>query len=85
MQIPEEVELVWDDNVAPETAIDIESQHISARQVFGTWGVVLALFGGLIAFCNFVDPEKNSPVAKRHHVIPFDGLRKEHGLMVDDE
>jgi hypothetical protein len=42
---------------------------------------VVGCFAALVTGISIIDPEKNSPVAKRKNVIPFDGMHKELGLL----
>ena len=78
--MPEEVELVWDDSVAPETAIDFDTPNISLTQVLMSLAVAFGGLFGLVTFIAWTDPEGNNPVATRVHALPFDGLRFEMGL-----
>ncbi len=84
-QLPEEIELVWDDTVAPETAIDMESPHVSTHLMLSSIAAVIAAFSCVIGVISWIDPVKNSPVALRKHVIPFDGLKSELGLMKEED
>lgn len=65
----EETELVWDDSVAPETAIDFDAPHVSSSRV------LLAFLGGMgffvtcFALVALSDPESRNPVAPRSAVI----------------
>ena len=68
--MPEEVELVWDDSVAPETCIDFDAAHISTNEVFGTFAFAFAAIFGLYTIISVVDPASLSPVAPRSAVIP---------------
>ena len=43
LQLPEEVELIWDDSVAPETALDLDAPHVDTKEV-------LAMFFGAFIF-----------------------------------
>ena len=70
VQLPEEVELVWDDSVAPETCIDFDAAHISTNEVFGTFAFAFAAIFGLYTIISVVDPASLSPVAPRSAVIP---------------
>ncbi len=72
---------MWDDTVAPETCIDMEAPHVSTKQMWTSVLVVAGIFAALVSAISLIDPEKNSPVAKRRNVIPFDGMKKEFGLM----
>merc|ERR1712146_874319 len=68
--IPEEVELVWDDSVAPETCIDFDAPHISTSEMLWSIASVAAMFGALYTYVVLSDPEGSNPVAKRETVIP---------------
>mmetsp|Transcript_39641 Transcript_39641/g.40407 ORF Transcript_39641/g.40407 Transcript_39641/m.40407 type:complete len:135 (+) Transcript_39641:65-469(+) len=75
--IPNEVELVWDDHVAPETCIDFDAPNVSGKQAWGSLLAVFAGLAGLFALISISDPAGNCPVAPRSTVIPFDGLKYE--------
>lgn len=55
-QFPEENELVWDDGVAPETAIDFDAPHVNKWKAFGMWLGGFAFFGTLGAVITAIDP-----------------------------
>lgn len=46
-QLPEEHELIWDDGVAPEMALDIDAPHISAWEGLAWWLGGFAFFYGV--------------------------------------
>jgi hypothetical protein len=68
--LPEEVELVWDDTVAPESCIDIDAPHVSANEVLATFFGAFAFFFGLYTITSWTDPVRANPVAPRAAVIP---------------
>lgn len=79
-KLPEEVELVWDDTVAPETCIDFDAPHVSTEEVLGAFGAALAFFAGLYVFVSLSDPVAANPVATRHAVIPPNMLNESLAL-----
>eukprot|EP01041_Mallomonas_annulata_P000101 gene101-143_t len=83
--IPEEVELVWDDAVAPETCIDFDAPTISGTQALLSLFTVMAGFATLFGLICLSDPVGNNPVAPRSTVLPFNGLRKELTGMDDED
>jgi hypothetical protein len=61
----EQNDIVFDDGVAPELALDFDSQHISSTEALLTWASALT---GLVVFWNFVawtDPEGMNPAVNR--------------------
>tara|TARA_A100001015_G_C14935672_1_gene690342 strand:+ start:80 stop:370 length:291 start_codon:yes stop_codon:yes gene_type:complete len=70
LQIPEEVELVWDDSVAPEACIDLDAPQMSTSVVLWSVATVATIFGALYTYVVLSDPEGSNPVAKRETVIP---------------
>ena len=79
-QLPEEVELVWDDSVAPEACIDLDAQHMSGKEVIASMLIAFGGFGALYAYCVASDPEAKNPVAIRKYALPYDGLKYELGM-----
>lgn len=67
--------------MAPETCLDMEAPHVSTKQMWASVLFVAGCFAALVTGISLIDPEKNSPVAKRRNVIPFDGMKKELGLL----
>jgi hypothetical protein len=64
-QLVEQNDVVFDDGVAPELALDFDSQHISSTEALLTWAAALT---GLVLFWNFVawtDPESKNPAVGR--------------------
>ena len=83
-RIPEEIELVWDDSVAPETCIDIDAPHVSTQEVIGAVLAAFTFFFGLYTVVSLSDPVGSNPVATRHHVIPPNTLNLSLALAVGE-
>jgi hypothetical protein len=79
-QIPEEVELVWDDTVAPEACIDFDNPSADSKEILQGWAVLGTFFATLVGYIYLTDPVGSNPVALRSTVLPFDGLKYELGL-----
>lgn len=77
-KLPSEVELLWNDPVAPEITIDFDAPHLSKMQALGmfaaAWGTFAAAFGFIYYF---VDPPSKKPAIDR--VMPFDNMHRELG------
>lgn len=84
-KIPEEIELIWDDSVAPETCIDIDAPHVSSQEVVGAFLAALAFFLGLHTLVAMSDPVAANPVASRHFVIPPNVLNLSLALAVSED
>ena len=84
-QLPEEVELVWNDQVAPETCVDFDAPDVGMGDVFYAYGWMLLFLGGVYGLISWSDPEARQPVARREFVIPFNGLKRELGEDDDSE
>lgn len=74
------MELVWDDQVAPETCIDFDAPSVSSTEMLQAWACLGAFFATLIGYIVYTDPVGSNPVALRSTVIPFGGLKYELGL-----
>lgn len=64
VQVHREMELVWDDAVTPEPAIDFEGASIATSQVLAS---VAAAFGSLFVLYKLVgagDPEGSNPAVR---------------------
>ena len=72
--------MIWDDNVAPETCLDIDAPHVSTSEVLATFFGAFAFFFGLYSFVSLTDPVKANPVAPRRAVIPPNVLENSLGL-----
>jgi len=55
-QFTEEDELVWDDGVAPETAIDFDAPHVNKWKSLGMWLGGFAFFATLGGVITVIDP-----------------------------
>ncbi len=78
--MPEEVELVWDDSVAPEAAIDLDAPSVSNGDVLKAFATAFGFFGAVYMFVKFSDPESRNPVAPRAAVIDHGAFRADLGL-----
>ena len=83
-QLPEEVELVWDDGVAPETCIDFDASFVSNTEVYSTFFGALGVIGLLFGFCKVLESMHISPVAPRSEVIPPNVVELFLGLSLVD-
>ncbi len=83
-RVPEEIELIWDDSVAPETCIDIDAPHVSTQEVVGVFLAAIGFFVGLYTLVSLSDPVGANPVATRHHVIPPNMLSLSLALKTSD-
>eukprot|EP01040_Poterioochromonas_malhamensis_P001320 gene1320-1397_t len=79
-QIPLETELVWDDTVAPETAIDFDASHVPTSEVLLHFAMGFGFFGLLYFLVSLTEPEKNAPVAPRSAVINQADMWRDLGL-----
>ena len=68
--MPEEVELVWDDSVAPEACIALDAPHMGTSVVLWSMAAVASIFTALYTYVVLSDPEGSNPVAVRAAVIP---------------
>ena len=67
----EEHELVWDDGVAPELAIDFDAQHIPKWEGVLTWFGGMGFFATVAGLVWWTDPaSKNPAVNRKHNMIP---------------
>ena len=72
IQLPDDVELVWDDSVAPETAIDFDAPHVSTGEAVMMFLLGFAVFFGFYKLVAAADPASKNPVAIRDYVLPND-------------
>jgi len=79
-QLPEEVELVWDDGVAPEAAIDFDAPHISGKEVLLSFLAGLSGIAGVYGLVYLSDPESKSPAVPRSAVLSKQGILVDLGL-----
>mgnify|MGYP003386600770 CR=1 FL=1 len=68
--IPENVELVWDDSVAPESAIDFDAPHVSTKEAIAMFILGFGVFFGFYKLVASTDPAGKNPVAIRDYVLP---------------
>ena len=68
--MPEHADLVWDDGVAPEPALDIELPDIPLGQVIMSQITAILLLAGLYGLCIYLDPEANAVAAPRRLALP---------------
>lgn len=65
MQLTEEHDLVWDDGVAPELAIDFDCQHISKERGLAWFLGGMGFFATLLGICRWCDPASWNPAVNR--------------------
>ena len=76
-KLVEDHELVWDDGVAPELAIDFDAQHISKGEGLAWWLGGFGFFGIVMGIAWLSDPaSKNPAVGREVAMIPFDEEHK---------
>ena len=73
----EEHELVWEDGVVGETAIDFDAPMLSKKQGILQWLGGFAFFGVLFAYMYNADPYASKPTAPRQ--MPYDNLTEARG------
>jgi hypothetical protein len=61
---------VWDDGVAPESAIDLEVPHIPFSQVIVSQLTAALILLGIWGVACLVDPANNAPIAPRRLALP---------------
>mmetsp|Transcript_21526 Transcript_21526/g.31272 ORF Transcript_21526/g.31272 Transcript_21526/m.31272 type:complete len:125 (+) Transcript_21526:93-467(+) len=69
-KLPEHADLIWDDGVAPEAAVDIEVPHIPLGTIILHQLTAAALLLGLYGLCVLIDPANLQPVAPRKLALP---------------
>lgn len=80
-KLPEQSEVIWDDSVAPETAIDFDA----ATSVSGKTAL-LAFFSAMTCICGIFglvvlsDPEGKNPVATRSVVLSKRSFQTDIGM-----
>ena len=73
-RLPTEVELVWDDSVAPETCIDFDAPHVSVTEALSGIALIATFFATVFYSIKASDPAARNPVATRSAVLPPDIL-----------
>ena len=71
--LPENVELVWDDSVAPETAIDFDAPHVSTNEAMLMFLLGFGAFYGFYKLVASTSPVDKNPVAIRDYALPNHG------------
>ncbi len=84
-QLPEEIELVWDDSVAPEATVDLDAPHVSSGTALKHFFLGFSFFVALYATIKLSEPEKRSPVAHKSAVLPKNGFLMDVGLASEDD
>ena len=74
------MELVWDDTVAPETAVDLDAPHVATGDVLKHFIMGFSFFALLYTVLKISEPESRSPVASRASVVNMDAHRADVGL-----
>ena len=66
------MELVWDDSVAPESAIDFDAPHIPTSEAVMMFLMGFGLFFGFYKLVSATKPAEKNPVSIRDYVLPDD-------------
>ena len=77
--MPEEIELVWEDGVAPELTIDFDATHVSKTDGLKWWLGGFAFFAGIGSLVWMTDPAGKKRTVTRE--LPFNSLAAELGPM----
>eukprot|EP00548_Thalassiothrix_antarctica_P000531 CAMPEP_0194136428 /NCGR_PEP_ID=MMETSP0152-20130528/6441_1 /TAXON_ID=1049557 /ORGANISM="Thalassiothrix antarctica, Strain L6-D1" /LENGTH=125 /DNA_ID=CAMNT_0038833075 /DNA_START=26 /DNA_END=403 /DNA_ORIENTATION=- len=71
-------DVIFDDGVAPEMALDFDCQHISSSEALATWGGALFAVSMFYQLVKYSDPPGQNPAVNREmsivHPIPKTGL-----------
>ena len=62
--LPEEDELIWNDRVAPETALDLDAPHISPLEGLVLWLGGFAFFYSVYLYAASTDHPSNKPTVR---------------------
>lgn len=71
---------MWDDSVAPETAIDFDAPHVDTKEVVFAAFLGASFFALLYTFIALNDPAKRSPLASKQAIISVEDFRADCGL-----
>lgn len=63
--LPEQDELIWNDGVAPETALDFDAPHISRAKGLAWWLGGFGFFYSVYLFAKWTKQPDNKPSAER--------------------
>jgi hypothetical protein len=69
-QLVDDVDLVWDDGVAPEPAIDVELPNVPLSQVLTLQLTFALLILGSWGVATWLDPADRKPIAPRRLALP---------------
>ena len=64
-KLPEQMDAIWDDGVAPEVTLDFDAQHISSGEAAAMWLGGFGCFALLYQVVKFSDPESKNPAVNR--------------------
>lgn len=64
------MELVWDDSVAPESAIDFDAPHVSTSEAVMMFLMGFGIFFGFYKLVAAAEPAEKNPVAIRDYALP---------------
>ena len=78
--MPEEIELVWDDYVAPETCIDFDAPQFSGLEVLAMFGTAIGFLFGCYGLVVLSDPKGRNPAASKEFVLSKEGRLYDLGL-----
>jgi hypothetical protein len=79
------VENVWDDGVAPETAIDFDAPHISTIQALASLGAAFTFIYGLYLFVSWRDPVALNPALPRSAILNDRDIKYDLGMISKEE
>lgn len=68
------MELVWNDGVAPETAIDFDAPNVPLSTVLMSFACAFGFFGMVYGLIALNDPETKNPVSRRDY--PFSYMKE---------
>lgn len=76
---------MWDDSVAPETAIDFDAPHVSNKDALLSFMAAFGFFGIIYSLVALSDPVARNPVAVRASVIDHAEFRAHMGVGTEKE
>eukprot|EP01039_Chlorochromonas_danica_P010642 gene10642-11798_t len=83
--LPEEVELVWNDGVAPECAVDIDARHIPTGRMVKHFLTGLGFFASTFLVIYISDPASRAPIAPRSAVLNEKAFLVDIGLAPESD
>lgn len=69
-QLPQDIDLIWDDGVAPEPVIDMDHSDVPLGRVLSYQIIMAAFVFCIFKACEYVDPQSWQPVAPRRLALP---------------